>query len=115
MVTASPRRLRDYAKVVNGPAWYPESRVRPLHWLTINGSHMRAVYVPPATNDGSAFMYHVVLISTVGQHTDGAGFHNERRIAQTLALDRGAGERAQARQALSDQPRAPFSASPDAR
>ena len=41
---------------------------------------MRAVFVPPETNDGSAFMHHVVMIWTVGQQTYGSG--------QTLALDR---------------------------
>jgi hypothetical protein len=55
VIVASPRAIRDYAKVVNGPAWYPGARVRPLRWMTLNGWRMRAVYVPPETNDGSAF------------------------------------------------------------
>jgi hypothetical protein len=87
VATASPRRLANYAKVVNGPAWYPRARVRPLAWVTINGWRMRAVYVPPATNDGSAFMHHVVLIWSVGQHTYGFGFHNLLGIRHTLRLD----------------------------
>jgi hypothetical protein len=48
---------------------------------------MRSVYVPPETNDGSAFMRHVVLIWTVGQHTYGVGLHNVKAFHQTLLLD----------------------------
>lgn len=87
VATASPRQLANYAKVVNGPAWYPRARVRPMAWVTINGWRMRAVYVPPATNDGSAFMHHVVLIWSVGEHTYGFGFHNLHGIRRTLRLD----------------------------
>lgn len=87
VIVASPRALRNYAKVVNGPAWYPSARVRPLRWITINGSRVRAVYVPPATNEGSAFANHVVLIWTADGHTYGVGFHNVHGVRQTLALD----------------------------
>jgi hypothetical protein len=85
--TASPRRLTNYAKVVNGPAWYPQWRVQPMSLLTIKGWPMRAVYVPQATNDGSAFAHHVVLIWTVGDHTYGFGFHNLHGRRVTLHLD----------------------------
>jgi hypothetical protein len=47
----------------------------------------RAVFVPEETNDGSAFMHHVVLIWTVGQHTYGVGFHDTRGVRETLLLD----------------------------
>jgi len=87
VITASPTPLRDYAKVVNGPAWYPAARVRPLTSLRINGWHVRAVFVPSATNDGSAFAHHVVLIWTVRGHIYGLGFHDVRGIQPTLALD----------------------------
>jgi hypothetical protein len=87
VIVASPRALRNYAKVVNGPAWYPSARVRPLRWLTIKGWRMRAVYVPFGTNEGAAFARHVVLIWTVGHHTYGVGFHNVQGLRQTLALD----------------------------
>ncbi len=88
VITASPHPLTDYAKLVNGPAWYPNERVRPLGWERINGRRMRSVYVPPAINDGSAFMHHVVLIWTEGGHTYGIGFHNATGIGRTLFLDR---------------------------
>jgi hypothetical protein len=48
---------------------------------------MRAVYVPQATNGGSAFMNHVVLVWTLGRHTYGVGFHDIDGIQQTLRLD----------------------------
>ena len=87
VIAVSPRALRDPAKVVNGPAWYPGARVRPLSRVTINGRRMRAVYVPANTNEGSAFSHHVVLIWTVGDHTYAVGFHDVAGIRATLALD----------------------------
>jgi hypothetical protein len=87
VITASPTRRSSYAKLVNGPAWYPKARVRPITWVTINGWRMRAVFVPPDTNDGSAFGHHVVLIWTVEQHTYGIGFHDITTVRNTLQLD----------------------------
>lgn len=87
VITASPRPLADDAKVVNGPGWYPGARVRPLRTLKVNRWRMRAVYVPPETNDGSAFAHHVVLIWTVAGHTYGVGFHNVDGIEPTLQAD----------------------------
>jgi hypothetical protein len=87
VIVASPRPLRRDAKVVNGPAWYPGARVRPLRSLTINGWRIRAVYAPVKTNAGSAFMRHVVLIWTVRGHTYGIGFHNVHGLGATLHLD----------------------------
>src|SRR3989442_6935013 len=87
VIVASPVPLRNDAKVVNGPAWDPRARVRLLGSLTINEQRMRSIYVLPATNDGSAFMHHVVLIWTVGGHTYGIGFHDVRGIPRTLSLD----------------------------
>jgi hypothetical protein len=87
-ITASPRRLTNYAKLVNGPAWYPRARVRALGSVEVNGKRMHAIYVPPATNDGSMFMHHVVLVWSVNGHTYGFGFHNTRGIRRTLLLDK---------------------------
>ena len=87
VVTASPNRLRDYAKVVNGPAWRRGDRVRPLGWLTIRGQRMREVFVPPETNVGSVFASHIVLIWSVGDHTYAFGFHKMRGVKPTVALD----------------------------
>jgi len=49
---------------------------------------MRAVFAPAATNDGSAFANHVVLIWTVGAHTYAIGFHAFIGIARALELDK---------------------------
>jgi hypothetical protein len=87
VIVASPRALRSDAKVVNGPAWYPGARVRPLRSLTINGWRIRAVYVPLRTNAGSAFARHVVLVWTVRGHTYGVGFHKIHSLRPTLDLD----------------------------
>jgi hypothetical protein len=87
VIVASPRPLRSNAKVVNGPAWYPSARVRPLHSLTLNRWRIRAVYVPPGKNEGSAFASHVVLIWTVSGHTYGVGFHNVHGLRRTFDLD----------------------------
>jgi hypothetical protein len=87
VVTASPTRLDNDAKVVNGPAWYPQAHVKSIAWVTLNGRRMHAVFVPPATNEGSAFAHHVVLIWTVGHHTYGVGFHDVTGIRPTLRLD----------------------------
>jgi hypothetical protein len=87
VITASPVPLSNAAKVVNGPGWYPAARVRPLGWVRINGWRMRIVYVPPETNDGSAFVHHVVLLWTVGGHTYGIGFHVLYGIAPTIRFD----------------------------
>ena len=75
------------AKLVNGPAWYLQARVKLLRTLAISGWHVQAVFVPQATNDGSAFAHHVVLIWTVGSHTYGVGFHDVKGVLRTLALD----------------------------
>jgi hypothetical protein len=87
VISASPHPLVDAAKAVNGPGWYPGARVRTLGPVTIARRRMEAVYVPPATNEGSAFADHVVLVWTAGGHTYAVGFHDVAGITATLALD----------------------------
>jgi hypothetical protein len=48
---------------------------------------MRAVYVSPRTNEGSAFQRHVALIWTVSGHTYGVGFHTVHGVRPTFDLD----------------------------
>lgn len=43
VITASPTLLKNYAKLVNGPAWYPRAKVRPLGWVEIDGRRMRSL------------------------------------------------------------------------
>ena len=87
VITGSPRPLTSDAKLVNGPAWYPKARVRTLGRTTIGDWRMRIVFVPAATNDGSAFSSHVVLIWTVAGHTYGIGFHDVAGLESTVRLD----------------------------
>jgi hypothetical protein len=88
VITASPTPVRSYAKVVNGPAWYRGARVEPLGWITVDGWRTRAEFVPPDTNEGSAFAHHVALIWTVGMHSYAIGFHDVRGVRPTLKLDK---------------------------
>jgi hypothetical protein len=91
VITASPRPLASAARLVNGPAWYPGAAVRTLGQVTIGGRRMRVVHAPAATNAGSAFADHVVLIWTAAGHTYGVGFHDvdglsaTRRLTEALA------------------------------
>jgi hypothetical protein len=87
VLTASPRPLANYGKVVNGPAWYPTARVRVLGSVKVNRWRMSEVYVPAATNDGSAFSNHLVLIWTTHGHTYAVGFHNLHGFPRTPDLD----------------------------
>jgi hypothetical protein len=87
VIVSSPRALRDPAKVVNGPGWYPGAHVRLLRHLTINGWRVKGFSVPSATNEGSAFSHHAVLIWTTGGHTYAVGFHNVDGLPATFDLD----------------------------
>src|SRR5215211_5070174 len=87
IIEASPQPIRDYAKVVNGPAWYPGARVDVGARTTVHGWRVRWIFVPPETNDGSAFAGHVVLVWTTGGHTYAVGFHDTSTRAQTRAMD----------------------------
>jgi hypothetical protein len=87
VLTASPQPVLNPAKVVNGPAWYAGSRVKKVGAFAMNGWQVQAFFAPQATNDGSAFAQHVVLIWTVAGHTYGVGFHNVTDIPQTLRRD----------------------------
>ena len=87
VLTASPQIVRSAARVVNGPVWQPGQTVRSLGFRRVGHRRMQVVFVPPNTNDGSAFASHVVLIWTVGPHTYAVGFHDVSTIRQTLALD----------------------------
>jgi hypothetical protein len=48
---------------------------------------MRAVYADPATNDGSTFSDHVVLVWTTGGHTYALGFHLAHSRHKTQMLN----------------------------
>jgi len=89
VIVASPEPIEDYAKVVNGPAWRPVMRVEVGGRTTINGWRARWIFVPPSTNEGSAFSGHVVLVWTTGGHTYAVGFHDTttRRVAKAMDVE----------------------------
>jgi hypothetical protein len=87
VITASPRPLARAAKLVNGPAWYPGAAVRTLGQVMVEGRRMLVVHAPAATNAGSAFAGHVVLVWTAAGHSYGVGFHNLEGIAATRRLN----------------------------
>jgi hypothetical protein len=87
VLEASPWPLQSYAKVVNGPAWYPAARIRPRGFVSVGGRRMRVVWVPALTNDASSFSDHVALIWTEAGHTYAIGFQNLDGFGATLELD----------------------------
>ena len=87
VISASPRPIHNYAKLVNGPGWYPGARVDVGDSITVNGWRAHWVFVPPKTNDGSAFAGHVVLVWTTAGHTYAVGFHDLNTRPVTRALD----------------------------
>ncbi len=87
VLTASPHPLHDYARAVNGPAWHAGDHVLVLGSVRVNNWSLTEVFVPAASNDGSAFAGHLVLVWTTGGHTYALGFHEHAGRGRTLALD----------------------------
>jgi hypothetical protein len=75
VLQASPEPVRSLSKMINGPGWYPGAREVPLGIVHAGGWTMRAVYADPATNEGSIFSDHLVLVWTAEGHTYALGFH----------------------------------------
>jgi hypothetical protein len=87
VIVASPSAEPEYAKLINGPGWYPGAGEQLGGWVRVHGWRVRWVTVPPATNDGSAFAGHIVLVWTVRGHTYGVGFHDVSPSTRALDLD----------------------------
>lgn len=73
--------------MINGPGWYPGARVIPLGTVRVGGWTMREVYADPATNEGSSFSGHLVLVWTSGGHTYALGFHQAGSRHETRKLN----------------------------
>jgi hypothetical protein len=86
VLQASPEPVRSLSKMINGPGWYRGARVVPLGIVHVDGWTMREVFADPATNEGSIFAGHVVLVWTTGGHTYALGFHlsSSRRETEIL-------------------------------
>jgi hypothetical protein len=87
VLQASPEPIRSPARMINGPGWYPGASVVPIGIVESGGWKMREVYADPATNDGSIFSGHVVLVWTTGGHTYAVGFHQTRSRRETQMLN----------------------------
>jgi hypothetical protein len=88
VLQASPEPVRSLSKMINGPGWYPGARVVPLGVVHAGEWTMREVYADPATNDGSTFSDHVVLVWTAEGHTYALGFHLSGSRHETRTLNR---------------------------
>jgi hypothetical protein len=89
VLTAAPRVMPNIAKVVNGPAWYPNARVQLLGRSRVRGWLVRWAFVPAATNDGSQFSDAVVAAWSAGGHTYAIGCRaaaGGRAVARALAV-----------------------------
>ena len=87
VLQASPEPVRSLSRMINGPGWYPGASEVPLGIVHAGGWTMRAVYADPATNDGSIFSNHLVLVWTTGGHTYALGFHLGRSRHRTQMLN----------------------------
>lgn len=87
VMQGAPRVVRNPARAIDGPAMLPGSRVQSRGAVTIHGQPMHWYLVPAATNIGSAFMHHLVLVWTAGGHTYAYGFHVVTTIKVARALD----------------------------
>jgi len=85
VIRGSPRPIRDYAKVLDWPAWHPGEQVGAEGWIGVNGWKARWVVVP--LRGESIFSGHVVLVWTTGGHTYAVGFHDWNPRPVTRAMD----------------------------
>jgi hypothetical protein len=88
VLQASPEPVHSLARMINGPGWYPGAREVRLGNVHVGGWTMRTVYADPATNDGSAFSDHIVLVWTAGGHTYALGFHLSGSRHKTQILNK---------------------------
>jgi hypothetical protein len=87
VLQASPEPVRSLSRMINGPGWYPGASVAPLGIVHVGGWTMREVYADPATNEGSIFADHIVLVWTTGGHTYAIGFHLSGSRGETKTLN----------------------------
>ena len=87
VIQAAPRAIGSLARAVDGPGWYQGARVRTIRSLRVRGWAVREVAVPLATNEGSAFARHLVLVWTLRGHTYAVGFHRVGSLRRTRMLN----------------------------
>lgn len=87
VISGAPRVVRNPARAIDGPGMFRGSRVQARGRFRARAIHGRLYYVPPKTNDGSAFMGHLVMVWTAGDHTYAYGFHVVATLTEARALD----------------------------
>jgi hypothetical protein len=87
VLQAAPRTVSSLARAVDGPGWYPGASVRTIRSLRLRDWTVREIAVPLATNEGSAFARHLVLVWTARDHTYAIGFHRAGSLHRTRALN----------------------------
>lgn len=83
----APRVIVNPARAIDGPAMFRGSRVDPRGKVRVAGKLMHWYFAPPATNQGSAFAGHLVLVWNSDGHTYAYGFHVLQTLAAARALD----------------------------
>jgi hypothetical protein len=73
--------------MINGHGWYPRASEVRLGTVHVGAWTMHVVYADPATNEGSVFSGHVVLVWTTKEHTYALGFHLDGSRRETHTLD----------------------------
>jgi hypothetical protein len=79
--------VRNPARAIDGPGMLPGSRVQPHGRFRAGPIRGRLYYVPPKTNDGSAFMGHLVMVWAASHHTYAYGFHVVATMDEAWALN----------------------------
>jgi hypothetical protein len=87
VLQAAPRVIRNPARAIDGPGWWPGDRVEARGSVRVGAQVMRVFYVPPARNEGSAFAHHLVFVWDAEGHTYAYGFHVVDTSAATRAMD----------------------------
>jgi hypothetical protein len=83
----APHVVSSPARAIDGPGMVPGSHVRPRGKVGVAGKVMHWYFVPPATNEGSAYAGHLVLVWNADGHTYAYGFHVLETFAIARALD----------------------------
>lgn len=86
----APRIVSTPVRAIDGPGRFLDGirpRVQPRGHIHVAGRLMHWYLVPPATNLGSAFSGHLVMVWNADGHTYAYGFHELDTFAVARALD----------------------------
>lgn len=88
LVLQGAPRVVSPAHAVDGPyQLFPGTRVQALGVARVGRRRMHWYFVPPATNQGSAFQGHLVLVWDANGHSYAYGFHVLDTMSVARALD----------------------------